>query len=183
MKKIIGGLLVLSLLTSPYMKVDIIAYEVYKSQNQIISYVKKYSSQEDAEDEISPVKVEGLMNEIERNNRSINSLLKSNREVIASVHEAVAIKSRTNEKLTEEQMVVYKEFSDYYNKELNDLNRTLSQISDKDVMSKVKSEICSTETDYSGLYNELKGISDNQYNALFNLNGIRSKGEQTLAVL
>ena len=182
MRKIIGGLLVISLLSRPsLLKIDYIAYEIYKASGLIIKNIR--SIQEKTEKEVGLEDVDMAFESIDKNSKGISKLLKDLNNVMGKMNTVMQLKSMTKEVMSEEQVSAFQGFSQYYNEETGVLNETLSTISNKMELKNIKLEIASESTDCEEVYNQLKIISDHQYDAIININKIITAAEDTICVI
>lgn len=182
MKKIIGGLLVISFLSRPsLLRFDYIAYEIYKASGQILKNIM--SIQETAEKKIEPADVDMAFESVGKNSKGISKLLKDLNNVMGKMNTVMQLKSIANDTMSEEQITTLHDFSEYYNTEAEALNDTLSIISEKIVLKDVKLAIMQEDTDHKQVYDELKTISDHQYDAMVGINNIINNAERTLCLI
>lgn len=182
MKKIIGGLLVAALVSRPsVLSVDVFAYEIYKAQHNIIALVRKYS--DESEDKLEAADVDFVFNEIDEGKRKITLLLKDKYNLYGKIQNVMYLKANTKVKMTEEQIATYKQFSDYYNSELDSLNKSLEEMEAQLNLKDVQMEIYKENSSYKYMYTALKAISDKQADIICKLASIIDMGHKTLAAL
>lgn len=181
MNKIVGGLLVVTLLSNPSIrKFDFLAYTVFKAETVIIAGIKK--EQEDSSRELTPSDVDDILEDIEKNSRNINVLLKAKYNIIGKIQSMMNLKAYTKTVMNDYQINTFQEFNSYYEAESKNLCRTLKVIEDEKIEN-AKKEILKIDSDYNAVYSELKTINDYQYDAIYNLNNLIDMGSKTLAVI
>jgi len=182
MNKFIGGLLVATLLARPAMlRVDFLAYEVYKAQSQLLAIVKKYEDERlqivDADD------IDNMLVDIDKNRRCIRRLLGDKNTVYGHIQTTMHVKARARATMTDQQIDSYQAFTAQYEEESSALSRQLSDIEQKMTLQTIKTEIARNDTDLTLLYKELKSLNDSQYDTIFGLTGLIEKGHRTLAAI
>ncbi len=179
MNKIIGGLVVATLLSNPSItKNDLIAYRVFQAQSVILAGIRK----EQEEREPSMLDVDDMLEDIDKNSREINTLLQNKYDIFGKIKSILNLKAYTKTVMSDYQIDVYCKFNECYCTESENINKTLNEIEKKHIES-VKKEIFRNESNFTAIYKELKTINDCQYDAIFNLNKIIDMGCKTLAVI
>jgi hypothetical protein len=180
MNKIIGGLLVVSLLSRPAIfNVEYLAYQVLKAQSQIICVIKKSD-----EDETEDVKdINKILTDIDENSRCITSLLKEKRKLVDKIQTRMDLLAYTKTTLNEFQIISFAEFSAIYKNENMALHNTMTKIEDNKEITKVKKEFMKKESDTNFIYNQLKEIMNYQLEAMQTLRSIVLSATNTLAIL
>lgn len=186
MMKLIGGLLMVSFLSMPStLKVDYIAYEVYKASDQIIRGICVVPVQEDetAEEDISQMDIEAAFEGIDRNAKGISRLLKDLNSEMGKMSAVMQLKSITKESMSEEQIQVFSDFSAFYSDGTENLNETLSHISGDINDHALRSEIMADDTDFNAIYGQLMNITDNQSAAITNISCMIKAAKDTLELI
>lgn len=178
---LIGGLLMFSLISSPITKIDCIAYELYKTQNQIISAIKKY--QENADKSLTTEDIDTILYSIDTNSKNVVQLLKQKNEISNKIKATMDLLVYSKKPLTENQMNKFKEYSDFCIKEEVLLKKNLGNIKEDKYIKNLTKKILINDGDYTNIYDELTNISNCQYNAMYALNNIIEKANQTLQIL
>jgi len=179
MNKIIGGLLVATLLARPaLLKVDFIAYEIYKAQTQLLAVVRGMEEQE--LHIIVEKDIDEILTDIDQNKRQIHRLLKDKNNVYGQIQTVMQLKAVSRTSLSEEQIVVYKRYVECYTNERQLLADTLSEVNER---LDITVDIAKHDIDYSFVYKKLKAVSDSQYDAICNLNSIIDMSQRTLAYI
>ena len=181
MNKVIGGLLILTLLGRPaIIKVDYLAYEVFKSNDSLINYLRKNdifkTEQGKEEDRISL-----LMKEIDENKRQINTLVEEKKQIVASLEGVMKTKVMNREILSEEFMLEFKEFNELYAEKRDSIQSEVEMLINTDFNS-IQKEILHNETDYEYIVAEFGQLADSQNSIISFLKSLVSKGSQTLAL-
>jgi len=179
MNKIIGGLLVATMLARPaLLRVDFIAYEVYKAHTQLLAIVRKY--EEERLQIVVEQDIDNILTDIDTNKRCIRRLLQDKNQVYGQIQTAMQLKAMSRTRMTEAQITVYRQFAEGYHREQAHLADQLVQLDEKFELHAVQKEIVRPNADFDFLYKELKGLSDCQHDAIFNLNHIIEFGRRTL---
>ena len=181
MNKVIGGLLILTLLGRPaIIKVDYIAYEILKSNDIIINYLRKNDilgiEIEKEEDKIS-----FLMQEIDENKRQINTLIKEKKQIVASLDNAMKSKVMSKQILSEEFILEFKEFNELYAEEKIAVQAEMDAIINTDFNS-IQKEMLHNEMDYEYIIAEFEQLAYSQNSVISFLKNLVNKGNQTLAL-
>ena len=181
MNKVIGGLLILTLLGRPaIIKVDYIAYEILKSNDIIINYLRKNDILE-IEIEKEEDKISLLMQEIDENKRQINTLIKEKKQIVASLENAMKTKAMSREMLSEEFILEFKAFNELYAEEKFSVQAEIDAIINTDLNS-IQKEILHNETDYQYIVAEFEQLANSQNSIISFLKNLVGKGNQTLAL-
>lgn len=177
---LIGGLLMFSLISSPITKIDCIAYELYKTQNQIISVIKKYQENEDKS--LTADDIDTILYSIDTNSKNVVQLLKEKNELSNKINTTMDLLAYSRQPLTESQMNGFKEYSEFCLKEEKLLQKNLAAIKDKHIKD-LTQKILINDGNYENIYDQLINISNCQYDAMYSLNNIIEKSNQTLQIL
>ena len=181
MNKVIGGLLILTLLSRPaIIRVDYIAYEVFKSNNILINYLRKNDIHE-IESEKEEDRIDILMTEIDYNKRAINTLMKEKKQIVADLEKAMKNKAIAREILSEEFILEFKEFNELYEREKSAIQADINAMANTDFNS-IQKEILHTETDYEYIVAEFEQLTKCQNSIISFLKDLVSKGNQTLSL-
>jgi hypothetical protein len=181
MNKIVGGLLVVTLLSNPsIMKFDFLAYTIYKAETVIITGVKK--EQERIEQAVTSSDVDGILSDIDKNTRSIRGLLKDKYNLISKIQSIMNLKAYTKTVMSDYQIDTFQKFNRYYEIESKNLTETLDNIENEKIAT-AKWELLKTDASFQTVYQELKLINDSQYDAIYNLSNIIERGTKTLAII
>ena len=177
MNKFIGGLLVATLLARPtLLRVDFIAYEIYRAHSRLIAIVRKY---EDEQLQIIEERdIDELLVDIDTNKQHILRLTKHKNRVFAQIQTTMQEKAKSRERMTDEQINAYQQFTTQYSSQTDELNQTFTQMNIQTKLHETKKEIAKKDTDFSKLYRELKAVNDSQYETIFNLNGLIEAGQR-----
>lgn len=179
---IIGGLLMFTLASSPITKADHIAYGIYKAQNQMISVIKKYQYNENAE-EAETTKIDNLLSSIDDNSKNINRLLKEKNNLKGKIDTVMDLYSYSKTALTNEQMNRFKKYNDLFQKENSNLKENLNKLKDDKYIKNLSNQILKNNYDYSKIYNSLENINTYQKKAIINLNALINESKLTLQIL
>lgn len=178
MNFIIGGLLMFTLVSTPLTRIDYIAYEIYKKQNQIITAIKSYrDSKENTIEEIDE-----LIGEIDKNAKTINHLLKEKNTLNNKLSTVMDLFMFSNKSLSEQQMDNFKTYSDFYREQGEIVKQNLSMVKNENYFKKLSREILINKENYSKIYEELTVIYNYQVKAIDSLNSIIDCSLKTLAV-
>jgi len=178
MNKLIGGLLILSLLGRPaLLRVDYIAYEFYKSNSVIISFLKKDNVviEEDDEEE----KIDELMKVIDDNKRYISDLVSQKNKVVDNLDDIMRQKAMARQTLNNEFILEFQQFNELYNAEKNTVESSIDVLSNAD-FNGIQQEMLHTETDYEYIVAEFEEVIESQNSIISFLEGLINKGKQTL---
>ena len=182
MNKIIGGLLVATMLARPaLLRVDFIAYEVYKAHTQLLAIVRKF--EEEQLQVVVEQDIDDILTDIDTNKRHIHRLLCDKNHIYGQIQTAMQLKAIAHAQMTEAQISIYRQFAEDYDREQTHLADRLVAIDEKLEQHTLQKEIARPNTDFDFLYKELKDLSDSQYDAIFNLNHMIELGQQTLAYI
>lgn len=181
MNKIIGGLLVATLMSnSPLARADFISYQILQAQTVIIAGIQKEREEREKELEVSDLNE--MLDDIDKNSREINTLLKNKYDIISKIKSILNLKAHTKTNMNDYQISAFQEFNSCYCRESEIVNKTLDSIETKQI-EKVKKELCKNNSNYASIYERLKTICDCQYDAIYNLNRIIDMGCKTLAII
>lgn len=179
MRKIIGGLLVVSLLSRPaILNVSYLAYQVLKVQNQIICVSKR----DEEEEIIEATDIDDVLAEIENNKRVITTLLKEKEKFVAKIQSLMDVFSYSKITLKEEQMKTFGDFSDNYSSQNVELHNIIVKLEDDTEINKVKKEFFKKDTNLRIIYTNLKKILNYQLQAIKVLENIIFMAKATITV-
>ena len=177
MKKVIGGLLVAALLSRPsLLRIDMIAYEVYKSQQKIILVLKQVINREN----IGPEQIESALADIGNNTREISELLKEKNKITARLETTMDLMAYTRSSLDGEQMAMFRDFHSGLNEESPRIQEALRKIDERKDLTMATQEILHTDANYDFIYDELSAICYYQDDVKMSLNGIIENGQKAL---
>lgn len=181
LRTIIGGLLVVSLLSRPsVMNFALWAYDALNKDNKIICVLK---SDDDNFDPQTAREIDGMLVSIEENTRDITGLLKEKNKVLGKLETTLDLKRYAKEFLDDNQMDQYARFMSYVDVEKQELRKSLQKIDDAKYLSDAKNELLHTDVDYEFVYNELQTINKYQNEAINTLNGMIAQGTDVLNLL
>jgi len=181
MNKLLGGLLILTLMGRPaIIKVDYIAYEFLKSNDIIINYLRKNDileiRQEDEEE-----KIRFLMKEIDDNKRAINTLIKEKKQIVENLEGTMKNKAAARDTLSEEFILEFREFNQLCTEKSDCIHEDIDALINMD-FNDIQKEMLHSETDYAYIIAEFEQLSENQENIISFLRRVVSKGNRTLAL-
>lgn len=180
MKKAIGGLLVVSLLTSPHpIDLNYMAYLALKNQNKVM-YVQFIN---DEDTEAKPGDIDQAMAGMEENSRTITSLLKERSAALTKLEAKMDLLSHAGVTLNGEQMTNYAEFMSKYHEDAIEFNGLLKSMEGAKNLNIVQKEILNEDTDYNLVIDQLNRIIDTQHLAIDNLSRTVLEGETLLEML
>ncbi|MDR1532582.1 MAG: hypothetical protein LBS62_10470 [Clostridiales bacterium] len=163
MKTIIGGLLVVSLMsTSAQVRADYDEYEE-KPRNAIyvIKCVKHYAEQ-----------IYSTLANIEDNTRKITSMLVEKNKAVRGVYSAMEGFAQVRAALNDTQINTFASFVSVSKDHEEALRASLQTIDSRKGLSEVKRELLHKNADFAFVYNELKTIESCQRRALSSLDAI-----------
>jgi len=182
MNKVIGGLLVATLLCRPaLLRVDFIAYEVFKAQSRLFEIVRKYE-----EDELRVIEekdIDEVLADIDKNRQKIIRLLRDKNHVYGQIQTVMQAKAIAREPMTEEQIDMFQNFTENYEQKQSVLEEKLTEMDDKFVLEEIKHEIIRVDSDFDFLYKELKQLNECQHDTIFNLHGMLEMTRKALACI
>jgi peptidoglycan hydrolase CwlO-like protein len=179
MKKFIGGLLMVTLMSSPsVLKVDYLAYEVLKTQKQIIYVIRK--EMEGSEKSAVIAQIDEIMSEIDTQQQNITSLLKHRNKLTEKIQTALDLRAHTKTPLDDTQLTAFAQFTEICGTEGSILS---SRLNTQERLNEAKSEILHNNTDCEALLSELRAVHDDQCEAVYSLGRIIETGERTLQAL
>jgi len=177
MTKIIGGLLVASLLSGPT------AEHMGQHTNEITMKISEYNLEVENKEKTEQVKIEELMGKIDEKNRSLKSLLKERKKVLVKIQALMDLRAYTKTPLNERQISLFSDFTGFYTEKAGALQETLKKIDFQKDLQTTKKELLHNQADYSMIMNELMSLSETQSDAICYLHSIIESGERTLQVL
>ena len=164
MKKLIGSVLVLILISRPnIIQHDFLAYEVFKANHVILAYVKRLSEKEDASEE----DITNMLDNIDENRHTISSLLKSKYNHHGKIDSFLSVLSYENISLNDEQIMAYRRFSGMYEEVNKSVAGDMQRFDEMFSLSMIK--LNDTEEDYPEIYRKLENLEDIQTGIIFNL--------------
>ena len=179
MTNIIGGLLVVSLMSGP-VTAGCVAYEALKSQQPIVCAVKEKPGRKEKADY---VRIDEMMGHIDEKNRSLKTLLKEKNKVLIKIQTVMDFRAYTKAPLNESQMNSFSAFTGAYAVQAGVLQEVLQKIDIQKDLNAAKKELLHNSCDYDVIFDDLKSLSDYQSDAIFLLNRLIESGEKTLQVL
>ena len=177
MNTLIGGLLVVSLLTRPSIcKSEKIAYELLKPTSQIVLVSKE--AEEDGSTSIN-----NTLKEISDNARDIKFLFKERRKLVEKIHIRMDVLAIARMQLTSEQMDSFKDFHCYHEENSLKLQEAVELCDNKHELDKVKREVLKRDSDISFIHATLKKIINYQLEAIYILREMIMMATNTLATI
>ncbi|MDL2248255.1 hypothetical protein LJB89_00995 [Tyzzerella sp. OttesenSCG-928-J15] len=180
MNKLIGGLLIISLLSRPaILRVDFIAYEFFKSNTVIINSLKKEDLyiEEESDDEV----INNLMDTIDGNKRTIDNLMEEKRTIVANLDNVMKEKAVTRQALNSEFILEFQEFNKIYNEERGDVEYNIDTLNSTDFTA-IQQNMLHNEVDYSYIIAEFEEVIESQNKVITFLESLVNKGKDTLAL-
>ena len=177
MNRIIGGLLVMTLLSRPVSIDPSVYYEKYTTFVQSFEAIKR-----EEDEEISAAKIDDLFKGIEKNNRKIKRLLKSKYDLHVKIQAAMEVRSKISLPMTETQMSAYQSYYSQYSESRIELNLKLDEI-ERDCRIDGQRESFSLVPNRTSLYNQLKRIYKNQMAAIYELICLVELSSKTFAII
>lgn len=180
MNKIIGGLLVLSMLSRPgIIKVDYFAYEIYKSNASIINYLKRTEApvlNYDKEE------IDMIMTEIDNNKRQITELVELKNDSLKQMDSILKEKSVKKVLLTSEQMEKFAAFSKFYSTRSENVREKMDYVSSDD-LNDIQQQVLHNDINYRYIYEKFEGIAKNQNEIIDYLTVIINEANDTIDAL
>lgn len=189
MRKTIGSLLVISLLTySPAICGTVLNHDAimwkalkdYSNAKAAIIFVEK--SGEDIK-EILDGEIDYLLAEIDNNSFKLTSLLKERKALTAKVDETIKEKATNKQRLTVEQVAAYQKYADVSYKKNIDVLACLNRIDDNKKLSNAENQLLHNNTDYNVIYDDIEQIRQAQMEAIVKLSDIVAVSNETLKLL
>lgn len=177
---LIGGLLMVSLISSPITKIDYVAYELYKTQSQIISALKKY---QEFEEEVSMDNVDSILYSIDDNSKKITNMLKEKNNLSKKIDTVMDLYVYAGKRLSNKQLKNYQSYNKFYLKESQILQNNLKFIKNEQNFKNLTNKILLNNENYSNIYKELIEIKNYQVKAIHNIDNLIKKSKQILNVL
>jgi hypothetical protein len=179
MKKIIGGLLLLSLLSRPsILRIDFIAYEFYRSNQVLIESIKRNESllNTDKEEE-----VDRLMEDIDTNKRYIERLNYEKNAIIQDMENLMYVKSKSKEAMSGAFILQFREFNELYTLERGDALEHIESIKKLD-LTDIQQEILHNDMNIDYILAAFKACVDSQKKIIGFLERVIHAGKRTLAL-
>jgi hypothetical protein len=179
MNKIIGGLLVLSLLGRPaILRIDYVAYEFYKSNRIIIDYVRKndeYILNERDGD------VDRLFKDMSFNKTYIDRLSEEKNSLVRDIKNLMHTKARQKKAFSDEFICELKTFNDLYDRERGEVKNSINQIEDFDTNG-IQQEILHKDINYDYILSEFEHVIKSQNKVIAFLEGVIYSGRRALSM-
>ena len=180
MSQLTGGILAMSLGSSPAGNtVEFLAEQISKAQAAIISSIRNTIKQR--EKRVSPDEIDHMLEELEKNTKSITELMKFNYTAVGRIQTTMSLKARTKRVLSNEQIEVYKNFNETFEEQSRNLFDILDAIDSHGGFNEVQRAILND--DDAVVYDGLKTVSDYQCEAIIKLHDIVNNCAATLALL
>ncbi len=180
MSKVIGGILAMSLISSPSGNtIEFLAEQISKAQAAIISSIKNAMRQKDRV--VSSDEIDNMLEELEKNSKSITTLMKYNYTAVGKIHTTMSLKAQRKQTMSNEQIEAYKNFNTTYEKQSKNLIEILDAIDNNDELNQVQKAILND--DDLTAYDNLKTVSNYQYEAIIELSRIFNNCKATLSYL
>lgn len=164
---ILNSILMFSLISSPLDKFETRAYKLYRDNTK---------RQREESKEIDNDDINNIIEEIDNNFTIISDLMKEKSKVSAEISSKFNLKIKNKEKLTNQQMLYFKEYNNIVKEEEKIISNHTTKIKDKKELISLENEIISTGSSLKLIYQKLKNILDSQikviaslYKAIFHL--------------
>lgn len=181
MKRFIGGLLVLSVLTSSTASLGARRLYNYNFIPELVFTIKK----QDDEEEI--INLEALirkaLNDIDINKRTINQLLKEKAKLVEKLSSRMDFLAFYKKPLTDSQMKQFSDYSGSYRRENGRLINAIDSLENCEDLNIAKKELYSLQSDKSVIYEKLRSFIERQLEAVKYLKNVIFMTNQTLAVI
>ncbi len=173
---LIGGLLVVSLLTRPSVSSkENNAYEMIYPSTQIVCVLKK--EQDDNLD------IEDKLNAIYENSVNIKQLIKQRESIVGQIQTKLDLLAYENAELTSTQVNSFVGFCDYCKKDSNNINSNIEYIENQNEISEVKKELFKINSNLNFVYQKLKEFIEIQLITISLLKEFVSIASNTLATI
>jgi len=178
MGKFLGSIIIMLVLVQPIVSethysprnISVHIFQEYKEYTAL-NIIKKEERETDTVLDLS----EGM-------NR-ISELIKNKNEIVQKVQTVMNSKVLSQESMTEEQMVKFKEFSNEIQHNNGVLNLALNQIYENKDLKKLQQAILQEDIDYIQVNKELTSIQKYQQLAINTLKNMINEGNKVLEVL
>lgn len=161
MYKVIGGIIVISLLTtSPLKKTDYKASQIIELNDEIISAVKN-----DNIEALYHESINTLMTKANENNININSLLVHKTDLVDKIQNIMDTSAQSNVYFTEEQIIKFSEFTNVYMEERENLQSKLESLYEDTDLKSLQQQLLSSDINYDDIVNKLYKLVNNQEEA------------------
>lgn len=178
MNKIIGGLLVVAMLSSPrVLQYDFLANEMYKANESLINFLKS-----NEEKEIGAEDIEFVMNEIDENRRYISLLIDRKKECVNDIEEILIEKSSKKVFLTDEQVEKFNDFKTLISNKNVDAVNSMSYVTNED-FNDIQKEVLHTDVDYEYIYYKFYDFYKNQSEVIDYLTSVINEANLTKEIL
>ncbi len=176
MKRIIGGLLVVSLLSKPnFVCVSALAYDIFTEDNKLVCVIKKEPEEINAG--IVIAEINETLKEIQNNSKIINELLIEKNKIMCKIDTSLNLMRYAKKTLNDEQIKTYKTFMEKYYSETEAIKKSLEAIDKKKNLNAVKNEVLHNNIcDYAIAYDELKAMKDCQDDVILRLESVIENG-------
>ncbi len=182
MNMIIGGFIIISLLSRPsVIKTDFIAYEVFKTRQNIIKVITK--EYENRENVTVSSEIDNLLAKNNDNFRQLVSLVKKKNYVSGRFQVLMQLREASRVPFSQNQIKAISEFGKTYSEENTKLMSAIKNIESKKLLQSSISELLQKDSSFEIIYGELKNINDYQLDAIDRLKAIINKGNEMLAIL
>lgn len=179
MYKVIGGIIVISLLTTlPLKNTDYTSNQTIKLNDEVISAVK-----DDNKKALYHESIDTLMTKANENNININYLLVHKRDIINKIQNIMDVSAHSNINFTEEQIIKFNEFTDNYIKERESLQTKLEMVYQYENLKSLQQELLSSNINYDDIVAKLYNLANNQEEAILLLEKLVNIGVDTLNTL
>ena len=165
MNTVIGLLLIVTLFSAHYARIDSVSYELDKAHKTIVKALKKID-----EEEISVEKVDLLFENVEKNSRIIKKLLVEKENLRGNVKAIMNVFVFSNRRMTEEQMESYRRFEENTREKNKELKEILEKLHNRDQVKNISTELMKNKSDLKKIYSDLKEINEYQAEAIRSLN-------------
>jgi len=181
MKKIIGGLLVMTILTSPsYVAKADGGFDMLRALRSPVYVVWAAVDNNDAN---SLDAINQKMSAIDANRRRISVLLDNRNQMLAQIQTKMDFYSQTRAALPPEKINAFANFMSYSADAWPQIKSSLNEIGEPGNFSGVSGEIMSDDTDYEYISVELSDMLAAQESVTGKLNAYIGKGNELLEIL
>ncbi len=186
MKKIIGGILMISLLSQCYVYVfandRVIASKMFNAAQKAY-YISLKSNNSRQSELTSEESVNDLIEKIDINLRKMFSLIKEKNNNLSKIKTAMDLKQQCRVAMTEQQVTGFQDFNSFYNEENKKLTFTLNKIDELKGFKEVQKEILKNQSDFDVMIHSLDEMVAYQTDAISSLDKIIDKSAGILQFL
>jgi len=149
MKRYIGGLLLVTIMLSGPSLLNDSVYDDIRYEN--VQFIIK-------RDEITAEDIDELIQIINKNRKTVADFLKAKNRGAQNLQKVLRKKAETGAALSSEQILLYQEFSDFYEEATAELSSSMMSLKEKMGVTPLTQEILKPNTNLNTLYNALDSI-------------------------